>query len=67
MLMKRPRHRSPNLEQLELFVKKTKRPIWRNLPPDARRQISELIARMLLEHLQGNRSQNDRKEVIHER
>lgn len=65
--MKRPRQRSPRFEQLELFVERTRRPTWGNLPPEARQRISKLIAQMLLEHGQENDSQHDRQEVIHER
>lgn len=65
--MIRPRQRSPEFEQLELFVEQTNRPTWDSLPREARRRISELIAQMLLEHLHGIDSPRDGKEVVHER
>lgn len=67
MLMSRLRQRSPRLVQLELFAEKKNRPTWGSLPRETRQRISKLIAQMLLEHLQGNDSQGDRKEVVHER
>lgn len=65
--MKSPRQRSLRFEQLELFVERTKRPTWRNLPQAARERIVTLLARMLLDYQHLNDSRNERQEVVHER
>ena len=54
-------------EQLELFVEKTERLTWGNLPRETRQRISDLISQMFLQHLRENDSKSDRKEAAHAR
>ncbi len=56
-----------SLEQLEMFADVEVRPRWNDLPEKTRKRISELIANLLVDHMQNSDTSIDCKEVVNER
>jgi hypothetical protein len=65
--MKTRTRRSRPLEQLEMFGDDTLLPTWSSLAEKAKEQIRELIAGLLVDHIQDSGTSIDCKEVVHER
>ena len=50
--------RRPNINQFDLFLnlhdaKTVQRPHWQTLPPEARQALTRLMARLIVDHVDG--------------
>lgn len=60
--MQRRRRVEFEAEQVSLFHSKRERPAWESLASHVRREVTKLVARMLLEH--HHRSQTEASEAV---